>query len=213
MQNWAKTFKDGKFARFADNPEVLQIFYVKHNMPTRVKDMIPDMEAKLTVIVAKMYLLKPLRLCSECWKGKCDCGKEDYEEYERYSYLVVDDAGDKVYLSIPPWANLDVLEDDETYVVEGKVREYKGKISLDVKSIEKSGGAGIETSTKDTKAPDDIENAKDVIKDAMVLFDGKVPEEKFQQLTKSLSASEITTALKEMGIVCKEGIYLEVETD
>lgn len=219
MNQWAETFQNGKFKRFIGS-ESLKEFYVKHNMPTKVKDCVVDQKARLTLMIVKQMQRKPLKLCKGCFKKVCDeedCGEEDYAERQPRAYIGADETG-KIKVGVAPFKDdsVEELVEDEVYVIEGTIRSFKDVLEINVDSITTESGDGVVPSSEVKTAPKSEAKASssgasreaiDACKEALELFDGEVPESKFNQLTGSLSATDLKLAMNELGIALIDGKY------
>ena len=223
MKQWAQNFKGGKFSHFAENPDMLKIFYIKYNMPTKVSEIVVDSEAKLTIMISNTYKRQPLKLCGKCWRSVCNadkCGYEDYGEYTPRSYKGADLTG-AILVDIAPFKpKLQDLEEDEWYTVEGRIKDYKGKISINVESVEgpletpptaKPPKEVTEEPPAKKKAEPDVSKSdpelEAQIKDMLELFDGEIPAKKLNQITKDMDYHVFVATMQKMDLKQTDDVY------
>ena len=225
MIDWAKTFKDGKFARYIDAKETLKLFYAKFNKPTAVEDVQVEEEAILTLTVVNELRRKSIMLCDKCGRKICgdDCGAEEYSERYPKAYKAADHTG-TITVSIAPWSKLDPMSEDETYVVEGMIAEYRNVKELRADKITAATEEDIkrqddmisQQAKKRTEEPKESLNGtaktslkEDVmfIKDGMSMYDGEVPDARMQQIATNLTKERFGQVVKELNLVCKDGTW------
>ena len=236
MQEWAETYKDGKFKRYRDAPESLKVFYLKFHLPSLVSEIIVEAEVKLMLTIAKVYKPRTSVLCQDCWKKACDpesCGREAYEDSEFRRYMGVDPTG-TIEVQTVPWDKLDEMQEDETYVIEGTIEEYKDKKSLKGLKIVEATEEDIEKQTKyiekvmkedaslgqakPEKAPkkekktkedkSDLEAKIVIVKDLLHMYEGEIPVAKFDRACKKWTERELDDVRMAMGLKLEENVWV-----
>jgi len=220
IKEWAETYQGGKFKRFIGS-DTLQSLYVKHNMPLKVKDCIVDAKARLTLVIVKQVQRKPIQLCDDCFKKVCgeECGAENYSERYPRAYIGGDETG-TIKIGVAPFKDktVDELQEDEVYVIEGTITEYNKKLEINVDTVATedgsvivvsggSGSSGKESANSEVEPSEDNAEAIESVKDALELFDGEVPESKFNQLTNALKVADLKKALTTLNVELVDGIY------
>ena len=218
MKQWADTFREGKFAVFKDALDSLEVFYVKHNMPLTVQDCVVGQKAKLTLMIAKEYPRRPMQLCEKCFKTKCDedsCGAEDYSERYPRSYIGADRTG-KIGISVAPFKDkVEHLDEDEIYEIEGSITQFKDRVDINVDTAVKADklaavsvkSGTLETTSTDKETVDTVEAAVKICSDTLEMYDGEVPEGKFNKITADLSVSDLQHAMRVLGIKLDGDMY------
>lgn len=197
IKDWARG--NPKYRRFMGNPKMLRRLYAKHNKPNKVSDCMPEQEAKLTLFITKLLGKNTVKLCSECGrkpgdKETTECGVSDFVEKEAFSYIAGDET-DEIIVTVPPWFEYDSeLELEETYVIEGLIREYEGNLQ-------------IQPTEKMLQVSEETEDLKTLIKDTVEAHKYKVPEKVFDKVVEAYDSDEVGKALEELGIGLSEGVY------
>lgn len=196
IKDWAK--ENPKFRKYLNNVPLLTRLYAKHHKPEKVKDCLPDQEAKLTLLISKAYDPKKLRLCTECYgkagdKETANCGVSDFEEMLTYGYEAGDETGE-IGLSLPPWYDgFKDIEEEEVYVVEGRISSYNDKLQLQATKVEPYESDGNECEL--------------ALKELLEARPRGVNAKMFEAAVQGFSEEEKQKAVENLGIQSSDGVY------
>lgn len=195
IKAWAE--KSPKFRRFLTNMPMLASLYAKHHKPEKVKDCIVDQEAKLELLITKKYNKSKQVLCVDCFRKEGpeeaeECGKSEFDVFYAYNYLAGDETGE-IKVSFPPWyehGNPE-LDEEEIYVVEGTISEWKGKKQISVTSEIK-------------KVLEDNSEAMQAMKELLEMHDGEIPSELIGEAMEGFEGY-MPSIFKELNLEEKDG--------
>lgn len=223
IKEWAKT--DPMCSQYMSNMVLLRRMYVKHHMAERVKDVIVDGGARLTLAITKENRRRPTKLCSECKAKKCkeSCGAEDYIDMQGRSYVGTDVfyQGDDVseaniFINVPPFHQdrFEHLESDAIYVIEGLIRanDFNGKryVELAPEKIERLDSQGSESQDSESQPSEPVDASKvdRAAKSASELInlskDGAVGINPWNAVMGSYGQEVLAQVMEKLGLV-KEG--------
>jgi len=199
--------KNPKWNRFKENMKMLKALYAQYNVATSVSECVKDCKVAIEAIITKDMNRKPLTLCSKCFRKSCDqgsCGADDYKEFNPKAYSIMDNNTDRMIAEITPFAtDIEPLELDATYLLEGIVNEFQNKKGDIVRVLT------IQKATKmiilDEELDEKVLNTANLIMQTGA--DGKVEKSKFDSLMGAYTQSHIDNVMKKLNLKI-EGIFV-----